>query len=80
MVAQNIDKSLHTVGKVMDSAEKLANNGQQQSDEEVALKQMERTARMAIHGTLKEAAKIEESWGKSSWGSNAKSKTEDITW
>lgn len=79
MVAQNLDKSLHTFEKVMDSAERLANNGQP-SDEEVALKQAEHLARKAIHVSLKEAAKLEESWGKSNWGSNIKSKTEDITW
>ena len=80
MVAKNIDQTLHAFEKVMDSTGKIANNGQQSSDEEIALKQMERVARIAVHSTLKEVAKIEESWGKSSWGSNAKSKTEDITW
>lgn len=79
MVARDLDKSLYTFEKVMDNAEKLANNGQP-SDEEIALKQAERLARKAIHSSLKEAAKLEESWGKSSWGSNLKSKTEDITW
>lgn len=79
MVARDLDKSLHTFEKVLDNAEKLANNGQP-SDEEVALKQAEHLARKAIHGSLKEVAKIEKSWGKSDWGSNTKSKTEDITW
>lgn len=79
MVAQNIDKSLYTFEKVMDKAGKVADNGQQ-SDEEVALKQMEMVTRKTIHAGLKEAAKIEESWGKSDWGKSPKSKTEDITW
>lgn len=79
MVAQGVNEALHIAEKAVDSMEKAVNNGQQ-TEEELALKQVEMAIRKGIHTGLNEVSKNEGTWGKSDWGTNSKSKTEEITW
>ncbi|SHI96954.1 hypothetical protein SAMN02745229_03911 [Butyrivibrio fibrisolvens DSM 3071] len=87
MVTQNIKSAVTSAEKVLDGMEDIASSatGQEKSQEEIEIQNLERTAKKVINSTLNTAVDIEKAFTKdSSWGSasdwSSKAHMEEILW